>query len=51
MGAGGVFTFVCPHRIVYAFHMIPRAEGRNDAFSFFRTRFIKPPRIIVYDFR
>jgi hypothetical protein len=42
---------VCPHQVVYSVHMIPRAEGRNDAFSLFRTRFRKPPRIIVYDFR
>jgi hypothetical protein len=48
--AGGIFTFVCRHGICYGFHVIERSEGRNDAFSVFRTRFLRPPRIIVYDF-
>ena len=48
--AGGLFTFVCKHRVLYAFHVIPQSEERIDGFSFFRKHFVKPPRIIVYDF-
>ena len=47
---GGLFTFVCPHGLCYGFHIIPKAEGRNDVFTTIKKRFKIAPHIIVYDF-
>ena len=34
----------------YGFYMIPKAEGRNEAFSFLTSYFQEAPRLVVYDF-
>ena len=38
------------HGICVGFHIIKRAEGRNDVFSAVYTRWKKAPVMIVYDF-
>lgn len=40
----------CTHSVCYGFHCIPKAEGRNDVFSAIVTRWVKAPRIVIYDF-
>jgi hypothetical protein len=40
----------CPHLICQGFHMMPRAEGRNDVFSALYTFFEKAPTTVIYDF-
>lgn len=47
---GGIFCFFCKHSVCYAFFILPTAEGRNEAFSFFTSYFVRAPRVIVYDF-
>jgi hypothetical protein len=47
---GGVFTWFCKHGICYAFYIIPKAEGRNEAYSFLVSHFRRPPKVVVYDF-
>ena len=47
---GGIFTWFCEHGVCYAFHIIPRAEGRNEAYSFL-TGFLRvAPKVVIYDF-
>ena len=50
--AAGIFLFTCPHGVALGFHVIPVAEGRNDAFTPLVTRFSEEeqPLYIVYDF-
>jgi hypothetical protein len=40
----------CMHSICYGFHCIPKGEGRNDVFSAMVTRWLKPPKRVIYDF-
>jgi hypothetical protein len=47
---GGLMVLWCRHSRCLAFHVIPRAEGRNDVFSQIFTRWPKAPRWIIYDF-
>ncbi|KAK7015569.1 hypothetical protein VNI00_019063 [Paramarasmius palmivorus] len=47
---GGIMVLWCRHSICLGFHTIPSAEGRNDVFSAIYTRFVKAPKVIVYDF-
>jgi CxC4 like cysteine cluster associated with KDZ transposases/Kyakuja-Dileera-Zisupton transposase len=47
---GGIFTWFCQHGICYAFYVIPKAEGRNEAFSFLYQYFEVAPKVVVYDF-
>jgi hypothetical protein len=47
---GGMCVIWCPHGIAVGFHIIPKAEGRNDVFSAIFTRWKKAPKIVVYDF-
>ncbi|KAF9476550.1 hypothetical protein BDN70DRAFT_812128 [Pholiota conissans] len=47
---GGIMCVWCTHSVCYGFHCIPSAEGRNDVFSAFYTRWEKAPKVIVYDF-
>lgn len=47
---GGIFTFFCEHGICCAFFVIPKAEGRNEAFSYLTKYMKKAPEVIVYDF-
>jgi hypothetical protein len=30
---GGMFVWACPHGVCAGFHLIPKAEGRNDVFT------------------
>jgi hypothetical protein len=50
--AAGIFIFTCPHGGALGFHMIPVAEGRNDAFTPLTTRFPEglEPLYVIYDF-
>lgn len=47
---GGMCVLWCPHGIAVGFHIIPKAEGRNDVFSAIFTRWKKAPKVVVYDF-
>ena len=47
---GGIMCAWCTHSICYGFHCIPQGEGRNDVFSAMITRWIVPPKTVVYDF-
>lgn len=47
---GGIFTWYCKHGICYCFHVIPKAEGRNEPYSFLVSHFEHAPRAVVYDF-
>jgi Kyakuja-Dileera-Zisupton transposase len=47
---GGIFTWFCKHGICYGFYIIPKAEGRNEAFSFLYKYFKVAPKVVVYDF-
>jgi len=47
---GGLMGLWCPHLVCLGFHMISRAEGRNDVFSALWVYFEKAPRTVVYDF-
>lgn len=47
---GGIMVLWCPHSVCVGFHIIPRAEGRNDVFSALYTHWPVAPKIIVYDF-
>jgi hypothetical protein len=47
---GGVFTWFCEHGVCYGVYIIPKAEGRDEAFSFLTKYFSKAPKVIVYDF-
>ncbi|KAK4700001.1 hypothetical protein P7C70_g6251, partial [Phenoliferia sp. Uapishka_3] len=47
---GGIMGLWCKHAICVGFHVIPRAEGRNDVFSAIFTRWKIAPRTLVYDF-
>jgi hypothetical protein len=47
---GGLMALWCRHGICIGFHVIPRAEGRNDVFSALYTRWEKPPKKVIYDF-
>ena len=40
----------CTHSIGLGFHIMPKAEGRNDVFSAIYTHWPVAPKIIVYDF-
>jgi len=48
--SGGVSVAWCQHGICVGFHMIPKAEGRNDVFSAIYTRWDVAPKLVVYDF-
>jgi Kyakuja-Dileera-Zisupton transposase len=47
---GGIFTWFCQHGICYAFYVIPKAEGRNEAFAFLYQYLRVAPKVVVYDF-
>lgn len=47
---GGIMCAWCTHSICYGFHCIPKGEGRNDVFSAMVTRWLKPPKRVIYDF-
>ncbi len=50
--AGGIFIIMCPHGVAHGFHVICKAEGRNDAFTLLVTRWPASlgPLIVIYDF-
>lgn len=45
----GIFTVFCEHGICYGFEVMEIAESPNRPFTFLRTRFKKPPGVIIYD--
>ena len=47
---GGIMTFWCKHLTCLGFHIMPRAEGRNDVFSALYTYWPKAPKVVIYDF-
>jgi hypothetical protein len=47
---GGVFTIFCKHGVCYAFFILPKAEGRDEVYSWIITHLAKAPKLIVYDF-
>jgi hypothetical protein len=47
---GGVMAFWCKHLTCLGFHIMPRAEGRNDVFSALYTYWPEAPKVIIYDF-
>lgn len=47
---GGVMTVFCEHGVCYAAFIIPKAEGRDELFSFIIKYLRRPPEIVVYDF-
>jgi Kyakuja-Dileera-Zisupton transposase len=48
--SGGISVIWCQHGIAVGFHIIPKAEGRNDVFSAIYTRWATAPKLVVYDF-
>jgi hypothetical protein len=47
---GGIFTWFCEHGVCYGFHVIEKAEGRNEPFSFLTCYLKEAPKVVVYDF-
>lgn len=47
---GGLMALWCTHLICVGFHMIARAEGRNDVFSPLLLYWEKAPQTVIYDF-
>lgn len=47
---GGVFTVFCKHGVCYSFFILPKAEGRNEVYSWIITHLASAPKLIVYDF-
>ena len=45
----GIFTIYCPHAICYGFEVLKECESPRHPFQIFKTRFPKPPKIVVYD--
>ncbi|XP_074650783.1 uncharacterized protein LOC141905706 [Tubulanus polymorphus] len=45
----GIFTVFCPHGICYGFQAMESHESPRFPFSIFKTRFPRPPSMIVYD--
>ncbi len=43
---GGIFCWYCRHEICYGYHIMPNAEGSNEAFSFlYKYILLLPPRL------
>ena len=47
---GGLMILWCRHRICQGFHVMVKAEGRNDVMSAVLTRWKRAPRVICYDY-
>ena len=45
----GIFTVYCPHSVCYGFEMLTECESPCHPFQIFKTRFSKPPGMIIYD--
>ena len=45
----GIFTIYCPHGICYGFEVMRKCESPQHPFRIFTTRFLEPPKAIVYD--
>jgi len=48
--SGGAMVAWCAHGLCLGFHMMPKAEGRNDVFSLLLCHFEEAPDLLVYDF-
>lgn len=47
---GGLMALWCPHLVCVGFHLMPKAEGRNDVFSAIFKYWSEAPKVVVYDF-
>jgi hypothetical protein len=47
---GGLMALWCPHLVCVGFHLMPKAEGRNDVFSAIFKHWSEAPKVVVYDF-
>lgn len=47
---GGIFTLFCEHGICYSFFILPKAEGRNELYSWMVSYLERAPEVVVYDF-
>lgn len=47
----GAFCFVCPHRVIYGYHVMLRGESPRDPFAVLYTRLRREelPAVLVYD--
>ena len=45
----GIFTLYCPHGICYGFEVMRSHESPRIPFQIFLTRFLQPPKVIIYD--
>jgi len=45
----GIFTLYCPHGTCYGFEVMRSHESPRIPFQIFLTRFLEPPKLIVYD--
>ena len=45
----GIFTIYCPHGVCYGFEILQECGSPRHPFQIFKTRFLKPPNVIVYD--
>ena len=45
----GIFTLYCPHGICYGFEVMRSYESPRIPFQIFLTRFLHPPKVIIYD--
>ena len=45
----GIFTLYCPHGICYGFEVMRNHESPRTPFQIFFTRFLQPPKVIIYD--
>ena len=45
----GIFTIYCPHAVCYGFEILTECESPRHPFQIFKTRFVKPPGVIIYD--
>lgn len=45
----GIFTIYCSHRICYGYQVMDSHESPRHPFEIFRSRFLAPPKTIIYD--
>ena len=45
----GIFTIYCPHGVCCGFEVMRKCESPQHPFTIFTTRFLQPPKRIIYD--
>ena len=45
----GIFTIYCEHGVCYGFEVLQPCESPKHPFQIFKTRFPRPPLLIIYD--